>query len=233
LSKSNSVRSIDVVSVVDQVTAEIRRSIYSGDLHPGQEFSLRQIAEQLGVSLIPVRESLRRLEFQGLIVTRRAKSAFVAPLDPQEFRDIYRLRLRIEPELVERACVLLTPADFERLDVMQRAHAAARDSDERWEAHVALHSEIIRPAASTWDMRVLETLWHASERYVRYAFGRLEAESREPERRDHAHGELLAVLRTGDPEGSYSAIEAHLRNTEEIVLRALADAPMTAAPRIH
>jgi DNA-binding GntR family transcriptional regulator len=58
LSKSNSVRSIDVVSVVDQVTAEIRRSIYSGDLHPGQEFSLRQIAEQLGVSLIPVRESL-------------------------------------------------------------------------------------------------------------------------------------------------------------------------------
>ena len=127
MSEPSLVRSIDVVSVVDQVTIEIRRSILSGDLPPGQEFSLRKIAEQLGVSLIPVREALRRLESQGLVVTRRAKSALVAPLDPQEFRGIYRLRLVIEPELAARACALLTDDDYERLEVLRQVVVVDED----------------------------------------------------------------------------------------------------------
>jgi DNA-binding GntR family transcriptional regulator len=221
MGQSSFVRSIDVVSVVDQVTVEIRRSILSGDLRPGQEFSLRKIAEQLGVSLIPVREALRRLEIQGLVITRRAKSALVAPLDPQEFRDVYRLRRTIEPEIAGRACTLLTPADFDRLDVLQKAHASARDPEERQEAHHALHIEMLRPAASTWDERVLDILWHASERYVGYAFGSLAADPGEPGRRDRAHADLLAAVRTGDPQIASQALAEHLVHTETIVLVAI------------
>lgn len=212
------VRSLDVVSVVDQVTVEIRRSILSGDLGPGQEFSLRKIAEQLGVSLIPVREALRRLEIQGLVITRRSKSALVAPLEPQEFRDIYRLRLTIEPELAGRASTLLTSADFERLETLQKAHANARDPDERHEAHHALHVEMLRPAATAWDERFLDMLWHASERYVRYAFDRLAAKPSETARRERAHADLLAALRVGDPQKASEALAQHLVHTETIVL---------------
>lgn len=228
MSQSSLVRSIDVVSVVDQVTVEIRRSILSGDLRPGQEFSLRKIAEQLGVSLIPVREALRRLEIQGLVVTRRAKSALVAPLQPQEFRDVYRLRLRIEPELAGRASTLLTPADFEHLELLQKAHAGARDPDERQQAHLALHVGMLRPAATAWDERVLDILWHASERYVRYAFDRLAAEPSEEVRRDRAHADLLASLRTGDPETASLALTEHLLHTERIVLEAIDRLPATS-----
>jgi DNA-binding GntR family transcriptional regulator len=59
------VRPVGTTSVVDQVITEIRRSILSGALHPGQEFSPREIAAELGVSFIPVREALRRLEGKG------------------------------------------------------------------------------------------------------------------------------------------------------------------------
>ncbi len=212
------VRSLDVVSVVDQVTLEIRRSILSGDLRPAQEFSLRKTADQLGVSLIPVREALRRLEAEGLVVTRRAKSAMVAPMEPQEFRDLYRLRLAIEPELAARACTLLTPDDFERLTALQEAHASARDGDERHQAHHALHVAMLRPAATPWDERVLEMLWHASERYVRYAFNRVAADPKEPARRDKAHADLLMALRTGDPKTASVAITQHLVHTQTIVM---------------
>lgn len=215
------VRSLDVVSVVDQVTVEIRRSILSGDLGPGQEFSLRKIAEQLGVSLIPVREALRRLESQGLVVTRRAKSAMVAPLEPQEFRDVYRLRLTIEPELAGRASTLLTGADFERLDTLLEAHASARDPDERHQAHHALHVGMLRPATTPWDERVLDMLWHASERYVRYAFVRLAAHPSEPARRGRAHADLLAAFRTGNAKTASEALAEHLVHTETIVLAAI------------
>jgi len=228
MSESSLVRSIDVVSVVDQVTTEIRRSILSGDLPPGQEFSLRKIAEQLGVSLIPVREALRRLESQGLVVTRRAKSALVAPLDPQEFRGIYRLRLIVEPELAARACTLLTDDDYERLEVLRQTHADARDPDERHQAHMALHAAMLRPAATEWDDRVLDMLWHASERYVRGAFDRIAADPLEPGRRGRAHAELLAAFRTGDAGTASHALDVHLVHTRRFVLDTLEALPDAA-----
>ena len=53
-------------SAVDLVTAEIRRAVLTGALPPGEQFSIRELARQLGVSHIPIREALRRLEGPGL-----------------------------------------------------------------------------------------------------------------------------------------------------------------------
>ena len=86
------VRPIESRSVADQVMTELRRSILSGALEPGREFSLRELAEMLQVSIIPVREALRSLENQGLVQMRPGRSAVVAPLDLDELQSIYRLR---------------------------------------------------------------------------------------------------------------------------------------------
>jgi DNA-binding GntR family transcriptional regulator len=75
MSESPFVRPVEAVSVADRVTSEIRHAILAGRLRPGQEFSLRHIAGQLGVSFIPVREALRSLEAEGLLITRRGRSA--------------------------------------------------------------------------------------------------------------------------------------------------------------
>ena len=72
-------RRVEDRSVTDQVTAELRRAIISGSMEPGQEFSLREAAGHLGVSFIPVREALRTLEKEGLILTRPGRSATAAP----------------------------------------------------------------------------------------------------------------------------------------------------------
>ena len=89
------VRPIESRSVADQVMTELRRSILSGALAPGREFSLRELAEMLQVSIIPVREALRSLENQGLVQMRPGRSAVVAPLDLDELQSIYRLRRRL------------------------------------------------------------------------------------------------------------------------------------------
>ena len=73
-------------SAVDLVTSEIRRAVLTGALPAGEQFSIRDLAAQLGVSHIPIREALRRLESQGLIVLRQARSASVAPLTHQRPR---------------------------------------------------------------------------------------------------------------------------------------------------
>src|SRR5689334_3045342 len=96
---ADSVRPIASRSVSDQVTDELRRSILSGVLAPGESLSLRKLAEQLGVSFIPVRDALKVLGGEGLVVNPPGRSATVAPLDLDELRSIYRVRRMLEPDL--------------------------------------------------------------------------------------------------------------------------------------
>src|SRR3954454_24185560 len=115
-SSSSTVRPIESRSGAELVTSELRRSIVSGALAPGQEFALREIAGMLNVSFIPVREALRSLEAEGLVVTRPGRSAVVAPLDLDDWHAIYRLRHQVEPEIAARACRLLPEAEYDRLE---------------------------------------------------------------------------------------------------------------------
>jgi DNA-binding GntR family transcriptional regulator len=217
-----SVRPVEATSVVDQVTKEIRRAILAGQLRPGQEFSLREIAAELGVSFIPVREALRRLEGQGLVVTQRGKSASVAPLSRDDLHGIYQLRRRLEPEIASRSCLLLEEEDFRRLEEVVKIFADERlGIDEVYEAHHQFHLEQLRPAATAWDLRTLEMLWHAAERYIRLAFSSLDAQPDEHRRREHAHHEMIDTFRTRNPEAVAASVLAHLDANEQIARRAI------------
>ncbi|WP_174187276.1 GntR family transcriptional regulator [Nocardia barduliensis] len=220
--ESEIVRPLTPTSVPEQVAKEIRRSILSGRLRPGQSFSLREIAGQLGVSFIPVREALRDLEAQGLVVTSPGRSATVAPLSHDDVHGIYRLRRQIEPEIAGRAAKLLRDTDFARLEGYLAVLAdEAQGIDEVYEAHHAFHLGLLRPAATTWDVLVLERLWRAAERYVRLAFAGRDADPEEPHRRWCAHHELLVATRTRDARKVAAATRRHLAANEEIALRAL------------
>jgi DNA-binding GntR family transcriptional regulator len=216
------VRPIEAVSIPERVTAELRRSILSGDLAPGQKFSLREIAGQLGVSFIPVREALRNLETEGLVVMHPGRSAVVAPLDLADLHAIYRLRRTLEPELARRSCLQITDDDLDRLEGQ-----AVEFGDERlgmdaiYEAHHAFHMALFAPAATAWDVRILMTLWRAAERYIRIGFGRLDPDPDEHQRREHAHVDLIAAFRRRDPDAAADAVNTHLTHNETIAHHAL------------
>jgi DNA-binding GntR family transcriptional regulator len=217
------VRQVTDKSVVDTVTDEIARSIRAGTLRPGQEFSLREIAGQLGVSFIPVREALTRLESQGLVVTRRNRSAIVAPLDAEDLRGIYRLRRQIEPDLAAASCRLLSDDDYAKLETFFEMFAdESLGIDDIYDAHHIFHRELLRPAASAWDLRTLDTLWRAAERYVRVAFGRLDPDPAEHRRRAAVHADVLDAFRTGDARAVRRSVLHHLTENERIALEAIA-----------
>ena len=103
-------------SAVDLVTAEIRRAVLTGTLAPGAQFSIRDLAEQLGVSHIPIREALRRLESQGLILLPQARSASVAPLSVADLDAIYRLRYVVELPLAGASAGRRSAGEVDRLN---------------------------------------------------------------------------------------------------------------------
>ncbi|MFI9538090.1 GntR family transcriptional regulator [Nocardia fusca] len=216
--------------MVEQTAAEIRRSILSGALAPGQELSLRELAGMLNVSFIPVREALRSLEAEGLLVTRPGRSAMVTELDLDDLRAIYRLRHELEPGIAARSCALLTEHDMEALTA-RAVELGAADSgiDEIYEAHHEFHFALLAPAATTWDKRILTILWRAAERYVRIGFGRLDDAPHEHWRREYTHLELVEAFRTRDEVTVRAAVHAHLEHNKNTALRALDPAPVSRA----
>jgi len=224
------VRPVDSSTVADRVTDELRRAILSGSLAPGRTFSLREAAGMLGVSFIPVREALRDLEAEGLVITRPGRSAMVAPLDLEDLQAIYRLRRQIEPEIARRACLAITDAALDRLET--DAHEFGDETltiDAIYDRHVAFHLALLEPAMSSWDVRILTTLWRAAERYVRIGFGALDPDPREHHRRAEAHHDLLEAMRSRQPDLAAQAVHEHLARNESIALRALAPATDAAA----
>ena len=88
--------------------------------------------------------------------------------------------------------------------------------DEIYDAHHTFHMELLRPAATAWDLRTLEGLWHAGERYVRLAFGGLDTDPAEHRRREDVHAELLETFRRGNQEHVAQAVLHHLDDNERI-----------------
>jgi DNA-binding GntR family transcriptional regulator len=205
-------------SAVDLVTAEIRRAILTGALPAGEQFSIRELATQLGVSHIPIREALRRLESQGLILLKQARSAEVASLTTPDLEAIYSLRLRVEPQLAAEAVPLHTEADIERLTELLEA-SRGFDPESAWGAHHDFHAALIAPAASEWDERILETLWTAAERYTHLVFDSTRITDEERARRYDRHLELLNAVVARDSERMQAALTHHLTTNEDEVRR--------------
>ena len=206
------------LSAVDLVTAEIRRAVLTGALPPGGQFSIRELARQLGVSHIPIREALRRLEGQGLVVLSQSRSAAVAPLSTEDLAAIYRLRLRIEPDLAGRSAGL---GDAAWVRQLARALEESRheDPDRAWQGHYDFHQRLVTPAASSWDLRLLQTLWTAAERYTLLVFDPLVVDDDERERRYVRHRRLFDRAEAGDPLGLEGELTRHLEGNEREILR--------------
>ncbi len=201
-------------SAVDLVTAEIRRAVLTGSLAAGQEFSIRDLAGQLGVSHIPIREALRRLESQGLIVLRQARSAAVAPLSTADMEAIYRLRTVIELPLAGESAGQHSPEQVRRLGELLEA-SRDHDPERAWQAHYDFHAALVEPAANAWDDRVLQTLWIATERYSHLVFDPTQITEAERERRYELHKILHDAALRSDAAAMSAALDAHLSVNRE------------------
>ena len=210
-------------STVDRVTADVRRAVLSGALPPGRTFSTAELSAQLGVSHIPVREALRRLDAQGLVVLRPGRKAMISPLNRDELRAIFRLRQLIEPDLAVRSVSLLSEADLRHASELLNVYIHGTDDiDELWEQHHEMHMALLRPAASEWDLRILGQLWHASDRYTRVVFDPYAVSAPDLRSREAAHRALLAAARSGSPAEVRRAVSEHLSDNEAACLEGIA-----------
>jgi DNA-binding GntR family transcriptional regulator len=209
-------------SLVEFAADRVRQSILHGDLPPGERVLLDDLAADLGISAIPVREALRIVATEGLVVPVARRGYTVAPVRVKDLEETYRLRLLLEPLAVSLAVPRLTPAELSQLDEELEGLAAAfAESD--WPAHRihhrAFHFGIYEKCNSTWLLRFTEMLWTNSERY-QFMTTRIRGELTE---RLSEHRKILKACKAGDPEKAAALMHDHLSLAAKSLARFIAE----------
>ena len=202
-------------SLVDDVTERLRSEILSGEIQPGEHILVGDLGRQLEVSHIPIREALRRLEAEGLVVTSPQRATVAAGVALEDLEGLYGLRSIVEGEVARRAVPLFTEDDLaEARRLLDDLEASADPGAPAfWALHREFHWALLAPAGSAWTRRVLEQLWQSSERYARLfasTFGSFDEAMRQ-------HRELVDVWERGDADEAAERLVEHLDQTRRIV----------------
>lgn len=156
------------------VQDRIREAILNGALPAGSRLDQNQLAEDLNVSLVPVREALKKLEGEGFIQIVPRRGAFVTETSPEDMEDLYFTRGLLEGQAAYHAAEHLTDEDLAKLDQLTRKMGAALDVDDFVyfnQSNREFHFTIYRAAGSKYMVSIIENLWDLAQRYrYRYMF---------------------------------------------------------------
>jgi DNA-binding GntR family transcriptional regulator len=207
---------IPFTTKAEAVYSEIRRRILSGVLEPSAPLNQEALAPEFGVSVTPVREAVRRLEAEGLVRFQAHKTVIVAPLSRDELREIYDLRLTLDPYAASLATSKVTDEELDEIE--RRARAPVSDDPlEQVALNHAFHRGIYSRCGNALLTEILDRLWERTDRYrimlVRRDMHVLAAV--------REHVEIAAAMRARKPRSVARLTRAHIANARSQIENAL------------
>lgn len=202
----------------DQLLASLRSSLFTGNFEPGAKISIRRIAEEHGVSVIPARDALRALVAEGVLQFRDSRTIIVPMLDPQRLDDVLFARLALECELTRRACKVLDGDDLEELRRIDCGLDQAIETgavEDYVRGNHAFHFHIYRAAGAPVLLRLAETLWLQYAPAMRQVCQLGGAASVDQD----WHRAAMNALGAGDRDGVVDAIAADIRQGMGFIAR--------------
>jgi DNA-binding GntR family transcriptional regulator len=206
--------------IVAQVHSQLREAILSGDIRPGAKTSQAELARDLDVGRTPLREAVRMLQNEGLILAEPNRRVQIARLSVDDVEELYVMRIALEVTAARITVPHLTPTDLAELEgyMAQMAHLTATGSGALIrKPHRAFHERFIagagpRPAA------VMAELFDHSERYRR-VYGA--AAPDHFDRRQAEHRVMLDAAAARDGDALADAIAVHYLSTARLVVSTL------------
>lgn len=193
----------------EQVADYLRERILSGVYPRGSRLKQAEIAEQLHLSITPVREALKLLEAEGYIGGDSYRGARVADFDAAATGEILQLRLLLETQLVRACAERVTARDIAELRQLADEFAAAFRAGDRATArgiNYRLHRRMYDIAQLPQTLHFVQILW------ARYPFDLINAAQNRGQGAVLEHEEILQALTTGDSVGAMLAMRRHIES---------------------
>jgi DNA-binding GntR family transcriptional regulator len=194
----------------EYVLGTLRSAILGGTLAGGTRLVQTELASQLGVSTTPVREALRDMASEGLVVFDPHRGAIVRRLDMEEVREIYELRITLEPLMVRRVADVITDEQLDRADGLAARMRIETNLSTWVELNREFHSVFSEIGEGSRLAGILASLRDSASAYVSLS---LEARPEQVPQANHEHDELIKLYRERDTDGAVELTVAHLRST--------------------
>ena len=204
----------------DVVFNTLREAILRGELKPGERLMEIQLANKLGVSRTPIREAIRNLELEGLVLMIPRKGAEVAQITEKSLRDVLEVRRALENLAVQLACLRMSPQTLADLKAAARAFEeilGGEDVTAVAEADVAFHDVIYM---ATDNQRLISLLNNLREQMYRYRVEYLKKKECHKQLL-WEHQEIIRAIEAGEIDVATKITEQHIDNQVEAVSDAL------------
>ena len=210
----------DYIPLRDIVFQKLREDIITGKMAPGDRLMEIKLANEMGVSRTPVREAIRKLQTEGLVIMNARRGAVVAPINKEVMKEILEIRKALESLACQLVAVKAGPGDIQ---VLRNINAEMRkaiddgDIDKITEKDVEFHETITALAANSHLTSMLDQI---KEHLYRY---RLEfiKEIRNKYVLADEHDRLVDALEAKSPENAGREIEKHIETQERYIINSL------------
>lgn len=231
------VKGLQHKTISGATAAELRQRILDGTLAAGRALRQAALAEEFGISRIPLREALLQLEAEGLVKIVPHRGAVVSEISGDDVDEVFELRLLLEPRLLKRSAPRLTAHNYVRLRaILSEFGVALRSNDpSRWgELNSAFHSELYSRAGRGRSLAVVANLMQESDRLTRMQLTLTDGR----ERAEHEHVALVDLCEAGEFQKAAILLRSHIENVHKTLQaflgsrrRALAaDSPVPSRP---
>ena len=204
----------------DVVFNTLREAILTGQLKPGERLMEISLANRLGVSRTPVREAIRKLELEGLVIMIPRKGAQVAKITEKSLRDVIEIRCVLEEFAASLACERITEEGKEKLKEAHRQFVEAAQTNDIIdivEKDEQFHDAIFQ---ATCNDRLITIINNLREQFYRYRMEYVK------DIEQHSvlvteHEQLLHAIFNQDSETAKQIMRTHLKNQQEGVIQAI------------
>ncbi|MEI4486751.1 GntR family transcriptional regulator [Frigidibacter sp. MR17.14] len=211
-------------SLTEQVYAAISAMLLDGTLRPDGRSSIRELAETLGVSTMPVREAVGRLVAQGALVVHRNRAVAVPRYTEAGFLELTRTRILLEGEAARQAAIRVTGPERTAIEALHEAFAAALAKGSAAEALVLnrrLHFALYDAARAPMLRQLIGIAWLKAGPFLSLDVGASAAEPADTARGAHsvsAHAAIVAALGTGDGAAASAAVASDIAAAARTIL---------------
>jgi DNA-binding GntR family transcriptional regulator len=203
----------------DSIYAQLRSRVICGQFFPGEVISMRGLCAELGTSIMPVRDALKRLRAERALETLPNRSARIPLMSRQRFKELLHVRLDLEPRLARMATRRLEPVAVQELARINESMLAAERAGDRatyFTRNQQFHFLVYRAAQSQVFLPIVESLWLQVGPFLNWIFGEVEVQ----EAPDY-HAELLRALRLRDSARAAAAVASDISEAANTILAKL------------
>ncbi len=206
---------LSFTTVEAAVTDQVRRAILSGELLPGTRLLQGELAERMSISITPIRAALRQLAAEGLIHIDPRKTVSVHTPSPEELREVFEIRILLEPVSVKKAAKKITEQELAEAEELLDSMDAAETTGEWDVLNRDFHALLVTASGSDRLTTVMLDLLSLATIGIRNAGVLSAIRMREA---NEEHRRILAACRARDPEAARAMTLKHLQSTRKLTI---------------